>query len=251
MSERAESFGGPHAPGVGVAAGRGARRRPVVGITMDVVETDGRVKGDCSLLYAQRVADAGGTPVMLPAIAELVDEHVALCDAVVLTGGDDPKMEAFGVATDPRAKVMHPWRQEYELRLLDALRRSAPDRPTLGVCLGMQLMCLHAGGVMDQHLPDRLATHARHKNAEHEVSVRDAEAGLKGAGRVWSNHRQAMVEAGGGMDVIARSDDGVIEAVRGAGRRWYVGVQWHPERTVDATLGRGVFEALLRAARNA
>lgn len=224
----------------------GSNQRPVIGITMDVVEDAGRIKVDCSLAYAECVAAAGGVPVMLPPVASLVREHVAMCDGFVLTGGDDPKMEPFGVATHAMAKVIHPRRQEYEVALLAALK---PDVAVLGVCLGMQLMSLHAGGTLNQHLPDSLATHARHKKAEHEiVRAGDSALHLPARGMAWSNHRQA-VESAGAMVVVARSDDGVVEAVAHPKRKFWVGVQWHPERTAAKELGANVFESLVKCAR--
>lgn len=230
--------------------------KPVVGITTDVVESSGRLKADVGLAYAHRVAETGGVPVLLPAIAELAEAHAELCDAVVFTGGDDPRMEPFGVATDPRVTLMHPLRQAYEMRLLELLT-TRPRTPVLGVCLGMQLMTLAAGGTMDQYMPDRVATHAMHKNAAHAVTLhaptalaRDPRlAWLTRGGTVWSNHKQAMTSAGR-LSVVAKADDGVIEAVMDPARRFCVGVQWHPERTDDASLGSGVFAALVRACLN-
>jgi putative glutamine amidotransferase len=230
--------------------------KPLVGITTDVVEASGRVKADVGLAYAQRVAEAGGIAVLLPAIPELADAHAALCDAVIFTGGDDPRMEPFGFATDPRVTLMHPARQTYEMRLLELLA-ARPQTPVLGVCLGMQLMTLASGGTMDQYMPDHVETHALHKNAAHAVTLhaptalsRDPRlAWLAHGGTVWSNHKQAMTSAGR-LSVVAKADDGVIEAIMDPARRFCVGVQWHPERTDDASLGSGVFAALVRACGN-
>jgi putative glutamine amidotransferase len=224
---------------------RSDRRKPLIGITMDVVATaEGRLKVDCGLAYASCVEAAGGVPVMLPPIVRMIGEQMRQCDGFILTGGDDPKMEAFGVPTHPKAKVIHPRRQEYELALLEALEKERPRAPVLGVCLGMQLMSLRAGGRLDQFLPDTLATHAMHKNSEHAV-VPERGHDFR-AGRVWSNHRQAMVGAGR-LAVVARSEDGVIEAVRDLARHWYLGVQWHPERTAEDSLGQRILNDLVSA----
>jgi len=50
--------------------------------------------------------------------------------------------------------------------------------------------------------------------------------------------------------VIGRSDDGVIEAIADPARPFYVGVQWHPERTADPVMGLGVIRRLVDAARH-
>ena len=66
------------------------------------------------------------------------------------------------------------------------------------------------------------------------------------AGVVHSHHHQAMTSAGS-LTVVATSDDGVIEAVQDVNRLWYIGVQWHPERTEDVQLGQGLFTQLVKS----
>jgi putative glutamine amidotransferase len=225
-------------------------QRPIiVGITTDLVTTDtGRVKADCSLAYAQRVAAAGGTPVLLPPIPSLAESHLAFCDAFVFTGGDDPRTEPFGAPTHKEAKPVHPQRQEFETRLLQLLAKRE-SAPVLGVCLGMQMMSLVAGGALDQHLPDTLPTAAQHKGTHRIVPVAGAHKPFAIApGSALSSHHQA-VKHPGSLAILARSEDGLIEAVADPARPFYLGVQWHPERTDDEALGQAVFTALVSAAR--
>lgn len=220
-------------------------RKPTVGITADVSEANGRVKLDVGLAYARCVQRAGGTPVVLAPLMESVHEHASGCDAIVFTGGDDPAMECFGVASHPKITKLHPLRQEYELALLAALEER-PEKPVLGVCLGMQLMCLRAGGAMDQYMPETMPTHARHWGMDHPIVTRGDGPVHLASGVVHSKHKQAIVEAGA-MRVLATSDDGVIEAAADPGRRFYVGVQWHPERTDAPALGQAIFDQLVAA----
>jgi putative glutamine amidotransferase len=137
---------------------------------------------------------------------------------------------------------MDPRRQAFEVALLEALDAEG-EVPVLGICLGMQLMGLHKGGRLDQHLPESLPTAESHSpRRSHAVS------GELGCGPVHSHHRQALVDPGA-LRVIARAEDGLIEAVRDEARPFYVGVQWHPERTEDEALGPGLFRSLVAAAR--
>jgi len=78
--------------------------------------------------------------------------------------------------------------------------------------------------------------------------VEAVESGLISSGSVHSRHRQAIVDAGR-LKVIARAPDGVIEAVQDPARRFYLGVQWHPERTTNTELGSRIFERLVAAVR--
>lgn len=141
---------------------------------------------------------------------------------------------------------MAPERQAAEFALLDALA-ARPDLPVLGICLGMQLMGVHRGSPLVQHLGDVLPDAARHRDgAEHAIEA-SAGSGLV-SGPVRSYHHQALAEARG-FEVVARSDDGVIEAIRDPARRFYVGVQWHPERTSHPATGLEVLRLLVAAGR--
>lgn len=249
--------------------------RPLIGVTCDVVRPDqgsGRPRVVLPMTYAEAVAAAGGVPVALIPIVELIPHYLRVCRGFVLTGGDDPEMEPFGRATLPKAKRVDPSRQAFETALLRALD-GATEAPVLGVCLGMQMMALSAGGDLDQHLPDTLPTADRHHpgvgststgtgadppggpspDRTHEVIIDRVglpawAAFLPDRGTVASHHRQAVSHPGR-LRVLARASDGVIEAIGDAGTSFRLGVQWHPERTSDAGLGSGVFRALIRAAR--
>jgi putative glutamine amidotransferase len=200
----------------------------------------------CRMSYADAVAAAGGIPIFLSPVPRLAAEHARCCQAFVFTGGDDPRTEAFGVPTHPKATPLHPLRQEYELALLEAMRER-PETPVLGICLGMQMMALHAGGTLDQHLPETRSDAARHFDATHPVLPERAGAALLAPGPVWSRHRQAVSDPGR-LVVAARADDGVIEAVTDPRRAFYLGVQWHPERTEDTELGAQLLRTLVKAA---
>lgn len=225
-----------------------APRRPLIGITTDLAEVNGRPRAWSNTTYAHAVTRAGGCPILLPPLPDLASEHAALCDAYVLTGGDDPKTEPFGRPTHPEANPVLADRQAYETALLGLLRDVRPDTPVLGICLGMQMMALLAGGELDQHMPDTMPDAQRHWDAEHPLTpepAREAPLDLPEEA-VFSRHRQAVRDAGE-MHVLARSDDGVIEAIFDPSRRWHVGVQWHPERTKNAALGAAVFESFINA----
>ena len=212
--------------------------KPIIGITSDATEE----KYQVSRAYSTMIADAGGTPVILPCLVSGVENYIQICDGFVFTGGDDPIMECWGIETHPKARKIDPERQEFELALLDALDHDLA-KPVLGVCLGMQLMGLHAGGKLDQYLPETLSTAASHWGKKHhDIS------GELGRGKIQSHHRQAITDAGS-LRVVARAEDGVIEAIADPDRTFYLGVQWHPERSSNVTLGFELFEQLVKTAR--
>lgn len=205
-----------------------------------------------TVAYARAVAAAGGVPMLLAPLVELAGSYSERMDALVLTGGDDPRMEPFGGLTHPKATPLHPLRQAFESELIERLSRERPEMPILGVCLGMQMLALHAGGTMDQYMPETRTDADRHWDGTHEVMPTSEESEGGGAritrGLVRSRHRQAVTDPGS-MRVVGLSEDGVIEAITDPARPFVLGVQWHPERTEDPALGLELFRRLVAAAR--
>jgi len=207
--------------------------KPVIGITADHHKKRHRV----ATAYSEAVQKAGGLPILLPPIQGMEFHYLTLCDGFIFSGGDDPTMEEWGVKTHPNATPVSPERQTFEVSLLTALQ-DRKEVPVLGVCLGMQWMGLLAGGMLEQDLPEPLV--ANHKEADHLVS------GSIGEGVVHSRHHQALTSSGS-LEIVAVSEDGVIEAVKSVKHFWYTGVQWHPERTEDQKLGQDLFVQLVHA----
>ena len=221
--------------------------KPLVGITTDLADHANGVRVFTYRPYVQAVERAGGVPLLLPPAVESIPAYADRLDAFLLTGGDDPCTEPFGEPTHPSAVRVHPDRQAFEVALLGALAGQRPDAPVLGVCLGMQLMALLAGGRLDQHMPETCPTHAQHWEHDHAVEpTGDGAFGLRGVVR--SKHRQAVADSGA-TSVIARAPDGIVEALCDPARRFYLGVQWHPERTAAPAVGQHIFDALLAACR--
>ena len=217
--------------------------RPRIGITADVARDEhGRARHQVRATYIDAVIAAGGIPIILPADASLRAELVSVVDGVIIIGGDDVDTRLLGIPLHPQAKVMDAARQAADFALLKQLD-ATPKTPVLGICLGMQLMGVHHGAELIQHLGDQLPDSDRHRNDyQHMVTS------SLGDGLVASSHHQALGSAAH-LEVIGVSDDGVIEAIRDPSKPFYVGVQWHPERTEDKTMGLGVIRRLIDAAR--
>lgn len=222
--------------------------RPLVAITTDLIDRNDRPTAICTTAYAHRVHEAGGLPVLLPPIPDLAERAPERFDAFVFTGGDDPVTEPFGVPTHPRADRLRPERQALEVQLLRALKARRPDTPVLGVCLGMQLMALVDGATLDQYLPETTPSAARHWDADHPIHPTPAGVWLS-PGNVHSRHKQAVADPGA-LTIAATSDDDLIEAIEDPRRRYYKGVQWHPERTDESALGADLFAQLIAHCRD-
>ncbi|MAO20027.1 MAG: hypothetical protein CMJ35_01505 [Phycisphaerae bacterium] len=220
-------------------------RRPLIAITADLMVRSDRPTAFSTMTYTRSVLAAGGVPVILPPTPGHADSLIDRFDALIFTGGDDPVTEPFGTPTHPEAVRVLKDRQDFETSLLTALN-DRHDIPVLGICLGMQMMGLVAGGTLNQHLPETHASHTDHWEKTHDISSIDES--IIPAGSTYSKHRQAIQDPGT-LRPLATAHDGVIEAIDDPTRRFYLGVQWHPERTDNAKLGQQIIEKLVEAAR--
>ncbi len=220
--------------------------KPLIGITCDLCDSPNGKRLFSYPTYGRAIEAAGGLPMWIAPSQHNIPAILDRLDGLLLTGGDDPRTEPFGVPSHPAIVPVEPDRQAFESALLSACDLR-PELPILGICLGMQMMALHAGGTLDQHLPDTRNDWHRHWNAEHAV-VPEPGSIIELVGMVLSKHRQAVSDPGS-LAVIARSDDGLIEAIAATGKHFAIGVQWHPERTSEPVVGSALFTAFVTASR--
>jgi anthranilate synthase component 2/putative glutamine amidotransferase len=199
--------------------------------------------------YADAVAGVGGEPVLLPTGA-VTAAVVARLDGLVLAGGADVDPARYGSVPEPHTTVLRPERDAAELAVLDA----ALDRdvPVLAICRGMQLLNVTLGGTLVQHLPDVPSAGDHDPGAglfaRREVRTAPGSALARLLGPTATadcHHHQALDHIAPALTPTAWSEDGVVEAVEAAGRRFCLGVQWHPEAGED----RRLFAALVTAAQ--
>jgi putative glutamine amidotransferase len=237
--------------------------RPVVGLTPDQGKTADRPgrpampRYELKEAYAQAVLAAGGLPIVLP-YAEDEDaarQAVALCDALVVTGGAfDIPPEAYGAAVHRLIGEIKPQRTQYEQRVLRFALEA--HKPVLGVCGGMQLLAVELGGTLYQDIRDEIPSALDHEQKTdprtpgHEARVEPGTrlARILGVERlgVNSTHHQAVRDPGRAR-VCAIAPDGVIEAIE-LEDRFAIGVEWHPEMLPGAE-HLALYRALVEAAR--
>jgi putative glutamine amidotransferase len=173
---------------------------------------------------------------------------VARVDGLVIAGGADVDPARYAVEVHERTAGWREDRDVWELAVLDAA--AARELPVLGICRGMQVMAVHAGGTLDQHTPD-LVGHDDHSpggDVFGEIDVDVVPGTLLGRavgdkGSVHCHHHQSVREHPGFV-AAAHAADGVLEAMEDPSRPFWLAVQWHPERIEDA----GLFRALVAAA---
>jgi putative glutamine amidotransferase len=234
--------------------------RPVIGITSYVEPASWNAWRDVPVAlvphaYVRHVQQAGALAVVIPPLGPDageadVREVVSRLDGVILAGGVDVEPGRYGQRPHPMVQNARPDRDATELLL--ARVTAEQDVPVLGVCRGMQVMAVAAGGSLVQHLPDQVG-HNGHAPAvasygQHDVAT-DSRSRLRQIlgeqVTVATHHHQGVADAPGHLPT-AWSDDGVVEAFEDPAKLFRVGVQWHPEVGTDPRL----FEALVAACRS-
>jgi len=209
--------------------------------------------------YGDAILGAGGAPFILPPVEErgTLRHLLAVADGVLLIGGGDISARRYGASQSRGAHLVHPRREAFDFALLAAALRAR--KAVLGICLGCQVLNVHYGGTLYQHLPEEPANsgvrHSRRVRAtdiRHLVTVGAGTllSRICGAGamEVNSTHHQGIRALGRRLVASARAPDGLIEAIEDPGRAFVVGVQWHPEDLTDDARHRRLFEAFVEAA---
>jgi len=237
--------------------------RPRIGISMDTGQPDENKKVfELNACYAEAILHAGGLPVLLPHTHDHAVrlEMIASVDALLIPGGNDVDPKLYGHPQHAQTRLMDPLRQDFDLAMLALAEQR--NLPTLGICLGCQLMNVQRRGTLYQSLadecPESPVVHASVRGANatnssfHDVLLRPATRiiSIYGQQQVPANsrHRQAIRQLGHGLVATAFAPDGLVEAIEDPTLEFWLAVQWHPENLIG-TVHEKLFAALVQTAR--
>jgi putative glutamine amidotransferase len=212
--------------------------------------------------YSEAVVAAGGTPLIMPVLAAAgsVSPLVERLDGIVLTGNKsdlDPAL--YATPRSDQCGPAQPLRDQMDFFLLRAAFRR--KIPILAICFGIQSLNVFLGGTLVQDIAAVVGNSIQHNSppagavSNHEIRLCPGMALEQLAGRrpilVNSTHHQAVDRLGSGLQLEAKSPDGVIEAVSGTNPdHWILGVQWHPEKDFTCDdFSRKIFDLFLARCR--
>lgn len=201
--------------------------KPIIGLTMALNENKYSVSQD----YFRAVERAGGIPVGIGYNSD-ASEALKNLDGLILTGGGDFSVNVLnGAYPDKRADGISAFRDIGEAELIKKAYEA--DIPTLGICRGAQIMNLAMGGKIIQHIEGHIQRNPA-EQGYHNVNF-SCESLLKDIYNSWtilanSFHHQAISTLGEGLIQLGYCEDGCTEAIGAPDKRFFIGVQWHPER---------------------
>ena len=221
-------------------------KTPVIGISS--YSESGRCQ--VNMTYINSVRMAGAVPLVIPVTSD--DAQIAavldVIDGLIMTGGEDfDPLKWYGEEPVRALGEVVPERDEYDVKLMRAA--VANGIPVLGICRGEQLLAVAFGGSLWQDIPSQVPSSiVKHRQGPtsgsfgtHSINIEKGSVLARLLGKekavVNSFHHQAIKDVPKGFRVIARSADGIIEAVEREGKvqghadggAWILGVQFHPE----------------------
>jgi len=233
--------------------------RPLIGLLLDHQDAGSfstRPHYAIRTAYFDAVYAAGGFPVGVPYIEAAIAETIGRCDALVTTGGSYPFPDDWYDEVPETSTALN---QRFAFETVITEAALAADLPLLGICAGMQVIAGVLGGRFYRDVSDEPGTEIDHLNEKpaeqtaHDVIITPGSRLHKIVGQysiaVNTAHREALKAAPDGLIVNAVAMDGLIEGIEVSGKRFCLGVQWHPEFfAVDGDPNFQLFCALIAAA---
>lgn len=188
--------------------------------------------------YIDAIRAAGGIPVLIPlgSSPTEVAQILAHLDGVLLSGGEDVDPKLYGEGAIAQIGDISHQRDESEIAATQIA--FARDLPLLGICRGLQVANVALGGSLYQDIATQIPSAYNHsvnqwEDLSHEIKIEPTSklAHILKAQELAVNtlHHQSAKIIAPELQITARSNDGVIEALEASDRKFFICVQSHPE----------------------
>lgn len=188
--------------------------------------------------YVQAVLLGGGVPLIIPVSTdeEVIEAQLRNVDGIILSGGEDVNPLLFGEEPNEFIGETMNERDTFDLTLIKYAIKM--KKPILGICRGCQILNVALGGDLYQdcsqaenykvsHIQKCNTTQGSHTIDIEKESYLYSIFGEKEI--VNSYHHMSIKNMADEFKVVAKSKDGIIEAIESNNELFILGVQWHPE----------------------
>ena len=214
---------------------------PIIGITTYCGKEDNDNYGKVRCSYINAISQSEGRIVLIPQLEDdqKSKSYIDIIDGLVLTGGVDVSPQYYEEEPE-ECKDCNPARDKWELELFK--QAYYQKIPVFGICRGMQLMNVALGGSLYQDINKHFGEELLHRPEDQEyishfVNIEKKSKLFKVLCsekiEVNSYHHQAIKEIASPFKVVARTEEGIIEAIEAKKRNFVLGVQWHPEDLIN------------------
>lgn len=222
-------------------------KKPLIGIVsgkrMDTeAPFTGDVRSDVCKDHIDAVYKAGGIPIQIPLTdhEDLYDYYVELCDGFLFPGGPDIAPIYYKEPLRTKAGKIYHDLDRYQMGIMKRVLEK--KKPLIGICRGMQLLTVAAGGTLYQDLSETGTDQEHYGTSQqwekvHSIKIKEGSRlhQLLGS-ELWVNsyHHQCARALGPGTLAAAVAEDGIIEAIELRDYGFALGLQWHPEMMLPA-----------------
>lgn len=220
--------------------------KAIIGITPQYDNYLGNIK--ISPFYAQAIENSGGIPYIIPYTRNIsqIEEIASNLDGIIFSGGTNIDPIKYDEQPNEKCGNIEYERDIFELELCKIATEK--DKSILGICRGCQLITVSAGGKLHQYIENHDQSTDKHTTS-HSVDIqRDSLLYdiLKADKTDVNSFHHQSAKSLGGLKVAAKTTDNSIEAVFMPGKKFYLGVQWHPERMYSTNIhAKMLFDAFV------
>lgn len=219
--------------------------RPLIGIPTRSLTDGAIVRFAVVSTYTRALELAGAAPIAIPLQLgeETLRDIFARLDGLLIAGGVDVHPSEFGERVEPFCGEIDRERDVVELQLLRwAIQQ---EMPVFGICRGIQMLNVAAGGTLYQDIGAQVQNALRHEHVEgapynrltHSIAIDPQSRLARAVGTtrldVNSLHHQSVNQVAPGFHIVARAPDGIVEGIELLNGNFAVGVQFHPEWLID------------------
>lgn len=233
-------------------------KNPIIGISL-FSESEKDINAKLKY-YIEAVKDLGGIPVIFPILKEgnQIKKLIESCDGFIITGGNDINPSLYNEETKTYCMGLDKDRDESEKLLIEELMKI--DKPLLAICRGFQILNVVLGGSLYQDIDIDIfnGDKANHRQEDkrgkeaHKINVNKGtllhEVVKSEIIGVNTLHHQCLKKLGIGVVSNGKSEDGIVESYHIDGKKFVLGVQWHPELLYkDYEEQRKIFKAFIKS----